>query len=259
MTPPKPKASQTLKTTSDLEEFHQKILDLLPTYTSPEKLTRKLNPEYLGYVEARENNAYYAWLALAVRLLQPRTILELGNYYGVSSLMMYSEFGSGVQEFVSVDVKKDLRFLPDEVRDDPRSSFLFGNDLNLAIYETHLPVGIDFIFIDTLHELRHLLAEFYIYKHLLSSGALVILDDIFLGNILEFWARIPYPKLEISPTCHDSGFGMFLFQPEIDTEFLEIEGFDWNTIPASERIQGAYRAALRVAHREKFKPFSYCL
>lgn len=195
----------------------------------------KVNDKYRNYMYGREGGVYYHWLALAVRLLTPRHILELGNHLGASTLMMYSEIRSDTELFLSVDIVHNLAFVPDCVFADPRMRFAFGNDLDLSIYGDPLPLGFDFVYIDTLHERQQLEDEWAIYQHLCTPGALVVLDDIHLNDMYGFWESLPYPKLDISD-LHTSGFGVFTYLPS--TAFSQ-----------TEATTCAYRTALQVAHR----------
>jgi len=228
----------------DLKKLHSVILRLSQQFEPPHELLTNAENEYEEWLHGRsgepyssESRNYYIWLALAVKLLRPRNILELGNWYGASTLMMYSSFSDDLVSFTSVDIVKKLDLLTDEVWKDQRTRFVFGNDLNLSIYERKLPLDIDFLFMDSLHELHHLVDEWYIYRHLCVNGALVVLDDIYLENLRSFWDRLPYPKLDISEDCHKSGFGIFIYSSE-----------EAETISSRERIDRAYDASLEVAY-----------
>jgi len=70
------------------------------------------------------------------------------------------------------------------------------------------------LFIDTDHTFNQISAEWKIYKNLCNPGAIVILDDIRMNDMLDFWKSLPYPKLEITKKCHFSGFGFFLYTEE---------------------------------------------
>jgi hypothetical protein len=171
-------------------------------------------------------------------LLRPQNLLELDSWYGASTLMIYSELTDDASSFTSVDIERRLDLLTEEVINDPRARLVFGDDLNLSIYDCDLPTRIDFLFIDTLHELHHLQAEWQIYKHLCSDGALIVLDDIYLENLMEFWQSLTYPKLDISSDCHESGFGMFIYKEDDDATNLS----------TCDRSYRAYDSALRVVN-----------
>ncbi len=229
-----------LNTTEDLKKLHETILKLREEYKPPKHLMTKVNDEYRKYMESGD---YYTWLALATRLLKPKRILELGNLYGASTIMFFSEIGQDTEWFTSVDLVKNIIFVPNEIIEDPRVTFRFGNDLNLNIYDNNLPTDCDFLFIDTLHERKHLEYEWSIYKNFCTNGCVVVLDDIYLDDIQTFWKNLSYPKLDISEDCHPSGFGVFLYRPSGDEEqTLKTEH--------NQRIRQAYQAALDAAYRQ---------
>jgi hypothetical protein len=219
----------------DLVSFHKSLLKLKEDYTPPFHLMNTVNSEYRAYIESGD---YYTWLALATRLLKPKRILELGNYHGASTIMIYSELTDKTEAFYSVDLKRDLSFIPTDIFLDSRVKFTFGNDLNLSIYNELLPVNLDFLFIDTLHEYYQVSYEWKIYKNLCKSNSIVVLDDILLNDMPKFWAELPYPKIDISSDCHNSGFGVFIYQPE-DKQIL-------NEVEMNKR---AYIAALEIAYQ----------
>ena len=219
----------------DLSRFHNTLLKLKEEYKPPYALMEKVNSEYKTFIES---GCYYTWLALATRVLKPKRILELGNYHGASTIMIYSELTDETNAFYSVDLVRDVSFVPDKILLDKKVKFTFGNDLNLSIYEENLPIKLDFLFIDTLHEYRQIKAEWKIYKNLCKPNAVVILDDILLNDLPKFWSELPYPKLDISKDCHESGFGIFIYQPEDKKEPDE-----------NVMAKQAYIAALEVAYQ----------
>jgi predicted O-methyltransferase YrrM len=220
----------------DLQQIHRRINTLASAYIPPLELMSKVNSEYREYMWGRNGSGYYAWLALAVRVLKPKRILELGTYRGASTIMMYSELPLDCEWLISVDLEDNRDFIQEVIFADSRVRFVSGNDLDLNIYDGKLPELCDLLFIDTLHERQHVEDEWAIYKHLCSSGALVVLDDIRLNDMWEFWQALPYPKLDITADCHHSGFGIFRYVPS-------------TTGHQDGRVVCAYRTALEVAYR----------
>ncbi len=199
-------------------------------YQLPWPLFTLVNEEYLGYLKnTNGGNYYYQWLALLVKTVRPNLILELGSAFGLSALMMFSEL-SETARLISCDLVKQLDFVPSHVFNDPRLRFCFGNDLNLNIFNDDLPIGIDILFIDTAHTFSQVSAEWNIYQHLCNPGAIVVLDDIRMNDMFNFWESLPYPKLELTQECHVSGFGIFSYTPGNNPNALS-----------------AYREALRIA------------
>jgi len=196
-----------------LEKIHNDINSLRQRYQLPLPLLCNINEVYMGYLRNSDGNSfYYQWLALLVRIVKPNLVVELGSGLGTSTLMILSELPKTVQ-LVSCDLYNRLDFIPEHVLGDHRLNFYFGDDLNLNIFGNDLPIGIDLLFIDTEHTFEQISAEWNIYKHLCNPGALIILDDIRMNDMYDFWESIPYPKLDLTTECHASGFGLFLYDP----------------------------------------------
>lgn len=213
-----------------LVRLHAEITATAPGYRPPGDLLAMVNEEYRGYITGTTpGSLYYRWLALVVRLTKPTLVLELGSGLGVSALLMFSEL-SETARLVSCDVARKLKFVPPAALNDPRMKFYCGNDLDLNVFGDELPVGIDVLFVDTDHTFDQVSAEWSIYRHLCSPGALVILDDIRMNDMPRFWESLPYPKLDLTAECHASGFGVFRYEAA--------------QAPSAER---AYRESLRIA------------
>ena len=197
-----------------LKKIHEEIISTGQQYELPWPLLPRVNKQYLGYLKNSDGNSfYYQWLALLVKIVKPQLVLELGNSYGLSTLMMLSEL-SDTASLISCDVVKQLDFIPPHLFNDSRLKFYFGNDLNPNIFDNKLPVGIDMLFIDTDHTFAQISAEWEIYQHLCNPGAIVVLDDIRMNDMFDFWDSLQYPKLELTEKCHFSGFGFFLYTEE---------------------------------------------
>ena len=196
-----------------LKKLHEEVISAGRQYELPRHLLSRVNDEYLGYLQQTEGNFYYQWLALLVKIVKPKQVLELGNSHGLSTLMMFSEL-LNTASLISCDVVKQLDFIPPHVFNDSRLKFYFGNDLNLNIFGNNLPVGIDLLYIDTDHTFTQISSEWEIYKHLCNPGAIVVLDDIRMNDMFDFWDSLQYPKLELTEKCHFSGFGFFLYTEE---------------------------------------------
>ena len=185
-------------------------MEKLPAHEPDWRLLRRLDARWRRYVEGEAGNIYQ-WLTLAVRLVEPRRVLELGAYTGASTLMLYSGLPAGAA-LVSVDIERDHRFVPPEVLADPRVRIVIGNDLDLSIYGGAIPEEVDFLFIDTEHSHEQISREWRIYRSLLAEEALVVLDDIRMHDMFRFWEEVPHEKCELTHDCHQSGFGVFLFR-----------------------------------------------
>jgi hypothetical protein len=174
-------------------------------------LLRLLDSTFQGHVNNVDGGGwYYRWLSLAVKATQPKQVLELGTYLGVSALMMYMELPAK-STLTTVD-KQTYResFIPPEVHEDPRFRSILGDCMDLSIY-SDCPKQLDFLFIDTdPHTEEQIQQEWNLYKPLLANRCLVVLDDI--GTMRNFWETLRYPKIDLTQLCHLSGFGAFQYE-----------------------------------------------
>lgn len=172
---------------------------------------RLLSPRFHEHVDG-DGGWYYRWLALAVRATQPKEVLELGNYTGTSTLMMYSELPAD-SKLITVDIRKDQAYIPPEVYADPRFRSVIGDDGDLRIYGDNPPTDVDFLFIDTdPHTYARVTQEWELYRKVLVDGALVVLDDVRCEDMPKLWDNLPYVKLDLTGLCHVSGFGAFEYR-----------------------------------------------
>lgn len=181
-----------------------------PSYQPNWNLLSKLDQEWIGYVNGK-NGFYYKWLAVAVSVMKPRNILELGTCTGTRAIMMYAEMQEDAT-LTSVDIARDHRFIPEPMKQDSRVKFVIGNDLDLKIYGDRLPEGIDFLFVDTEHRAEQAQREWDLYCQRLRNGALVAFDDIRLNDMPRFWQSIRREKFDLTRLCHyPSGFGVLFY------------------------------------------------
>lgn len=186
------------------------------SYKLPNNLLRKvdtsteLGKANLSYIKGA-GGYYYQLLPLLVRYLKPKNVLELGSFYGISTLMMYSELDASAK-LTSLDIEKDLRYVPEEIFKDSRVKFVWGDDLNLNIFKNNIPNDIDLIYIDTVHFDQQVRDEYSIYKNFLAQKALIIMDDIHLGDTGKLFEELPFIKWDVTKFYHHSGFGIILFE-----------------------------------------------
>jgi len=185
--------------------------------TYPKRLLRKhdlkdaFDRENYGYLtEGGVAGGYFQWLTLLAANSDARLIVELGNRYGSSTIGLYHGLQKG-QRLVTVDTDKDQRYVPKEVFDDKRITFVFGDCLDLKAYlrtGIEIPFDIDILWTDTVHYDEQLRSEWYVYEPLLADEALVVIDDIRVNDKGKFFAEIPFWKRDLAATCHGNGFGV---------------------------------------------------
>lgn len=170
----------------------------------------KNDPEIWSYIEGDGAGYYYKFLALFVKYFKPKNILELGNAYGVSTVMMYSELLPEAH-ITSVDIFKDQRYIPESVARDRRVRMVIGDALNLNIYQGNIPEKVDFLFTDTVHFYQQVKDEYDIYKHLLADEAYILIDDIYVKDKGKLFQELPFEKWDLSSWCHHNGFGLLKY------------------------------------------------
>lgn len=156
---------------------------------------------------------HYRLLAALVQEMQPRQILEIGTYTGLSSLAMLSVLPAN-SRLTTVDVipwnQISGTFLRESDFSDGRLAQLvcdFG-DLDVCRRHQELLQGADLIFIDGPKDgvfERRLLNNFRRYT--LKQEVLLVLDDVRLWRMLDIWRQIPNPKLDLTSFGHWSGTG----------------------------------------------------
>ena len=197
----------------DVRKLLAVIEQEMQRYSPPRTLLYTMNPtvspdkEYLSYVLKGGAGGYYRWLALLTSLLRPHCILELGNRYGISTTMIWSELPED-SHLISVDIVRDQRYVPEEMWQDARVRFVFGDCLDLSIYGDEVPIDVDVLWTDTMHTYQQVRDEFDVYEPLLSDQALIVVDDIRLNDKGRFFEEAPWAKWDLTTLCHSSGFGV---------------------------------------------------
>lgn len=189
---------------------------------------------FLSYLNGH-GGYYIKFLSLLVKELGLKNIVELGNREGLSTIGIYTSL-SAESRFTTIDIVKDQRFCPDQMFNDKRVNFVHGDVCDLSIFP-EVPMDIDLLFSDTLHNFTQIQDEFKIYQHLLADRALVAIDDINLNDKRKFFDELPYPKWDLTELCHVSGWGLFLFSRK-------------EQIDVKTRLLAAYQAAQVIWRRK---------
>lgn len=175
-------------------------------------LMRLVSPLYRQMM-SRNPGEHYAWLTTLARVYRPGVMLEFGRAQGASTLALYSGKPPAAC-FGSVDIARGDSlgeyFIPHELTLDDTVSVLLGDCLDLSLYGNlgFDPAQIDFLFVDVGHD-GATEREFVrrVFPHL--RQCLVLFDDIHLYAEMDaFWNDLPYPKLDITTSCHHSGSGL---------------------------------------------------
>jgi predicted O-methyltransferase YrrM len=156
---------------------------------------------------------HYRLLAGLVRVLKPRTIVEIGTATGLSALALLSTAGDDAQ-LITYDLIEWKAF---------RETILCEQDFGIRLQqrlgdlsdpetferESHILGSADLIFIDGPKDgaFEPRLAKSLI-PLLNGRSAILVYDDIRVMNMLQFWRDLPLPKLDATSLGHWSGTGL---------------------------------------------------
>lgn len=162
---------------------------------------------------------HYRLLAGMVRTLQPKTIVEIGTYTGLSSLAMESELPEG-SKLVTFDVLPwDTIPHTHLVAEDfvpGRLEQVIADLADPQEFRKHAELlqSADMIFVDGP---KNVTFEEEFLTHLnnakLPQNPVVVFDDIRLWNMLKIWREISHPKLDLTSFGHWSGTGLVDWNP----------------------------------------------
>jgi len=145
---------------------------------------------------------YFQFLYRLALATQPDLVVELGSLHGGST--MYLANGAPAHARV---IGIDWSDLPKPSL--PNLEFWQEDTRLMSQRVLNIGVPIDILFIDSTHEAQHALEEFGLYWPLLREGGILLADDIYLADMMNFWNVVPEPKFIDdrlnSPGC---GFGV---------------------------------------------------
>lgn len=164
------------------------------------------DPPIKDYWEGLGNDApYYKFLYYLAQITGPGLIVELGVLHGKGTVHLAA--GAPGAKVIGVDINPpalDIQPLY------PNLEWWQGNTLDLAERVAALNLSIDILFLDSTHESAHAMGEFHLYWPLIRPGGIFIADDIYLGDMVNFWHIVPEPKF-VDHTLHGAlGFGLAL-------------------------------------------------
>ena len=120
------------------------------------------------YLEKIDNNLF----KIIDNLKNPK-ILELGVKEGVSTKRFINLCNKNDGYLYSVDIEDCSK-----VSNDERWKFIKSRDDNFDFITSQIPNELDVIYIDTLHEAKHVKNIFYNYYNLIKPGGYIFIDDI---------------------------------------------------------------------------------
>lgn len=182
-------------------EIYQKIFEQITSYVPP----KGLSPDVMREIESSDS-VYYKWLACAMRILKPKSVIEMGAAGGLSALMMLSELPE-TSILYSVDINpRSWWLIPSQYKNLVK---VVGNDELIDTFKGIRLDKIDFWFIDSVHEASHLNSQFNLYMKYMKKGAFLAFDDIKDRDMLLAWQCLPLTKkLDVSDLHKNQGFGI---------------------------------------------------
>jgi len=157
---------------------------------------------------------HYKLLAGLVAAHQPKRVIEIGTFQGLSALAMKGSLPPG-SELITVDVVpwneiKDSAFRPADFQDG-RLRQVLGDLSDPAFFSSFAATlsGGDLLFVDAP---KNVVFERTFLQNLASlrlpARALLLFDDIRQWNMLQIWREIRRPKLDLTSFGHWTGTGI---------------------------------------------------
>ena len=157
---------------------------------------------------------HYRLLAALVKLLQPKTVIEIGTFRGLSALAL-KKFLPSAGKIVTFDVVpweslSDTCLRPEDFGDD-RLQQQIGDLSDAAVFELNrsLIQETEMLFVDGPKDgvfERKLLQQLETVDF--HKPVLLVMDDIRFWNMLAIWQDIARPKLDLTSFGHWSGTGL---------------------------------------------------
>jgi len=154
---------------------------------------------------------HYRLLAGLVRVLKPKTVVEIGTATGLSALCMREHC-----RVVTFDVVPWHSWKNTVLREDDFGKQLVQHVGDLgqwAVMEKHgeLMREAGLVFIDATHD-GELEARLFENLERINYRGYVLMDDIRVWTMLKMWREIKQPKLDLTSFGHWSGTGLVLFR-----------------------------------------------
>jgi predicted O-methyltransferase YrrM len=128
------------------------------------------------------SGAYQGRLLSAIsKMIQPRSILELGTFTGYSALCLLEGLTAD-GEMISFEVNQELEWMHQKYLTDPRLRIQYGNAVEM-LPEVDLS-GVDLVFVDA--DKRNYMNYLLVLEKGLKVGTWVLLDNVlWSGKVLE--------------------------------------------------------------------------
>ena len=177
----------------------------------------RIDSEFSVYLFNRDGNHGYFSLLHNLSSNIEGTIVELGNREGLGIISIYDALNKN-SELYTLDIVDDVRFIKDEIKNDPRVHIL--NDFNSLdsnrVEKTFEKKSISMIFLDTIHTYEQVTQEFKLWEPYMKDDCVMLVDDIrdYMPGRTKwrFHTELDYTyKYDVTEWAHnDTGFGVYL-------------------------------------------------
>ena len=179
------------------------------------------------YLEKIDNNVF----KIINNLKNPK-ILELGVKEGVSTKRFLNLCNKNDGYLYSVDIEDYSK-----VSNDERWKFIKSRDDNFDFIISQIPNELDVIYIDTLHEAKHVKNIFYNYYNLIKPGGYIFIDDI---------SHLPYVNKK-----NKTSFYCEINNRETFQKILEIYYYNYNKFYLNFSFQSSGLAIIKKINNEE--------
>jgi hypothetical protein len=173
--------------------------------------------EFSVYLFNKDGNHGYFSLLHNLSSNIEGTIVELGNREGLGIISIYDALSKN-SELYTLDIVDDVRFIKDEIKNDPRVHIL--NDFNSLdsnrVEKTFEKKSISMIFLDTIHTYEQVTQEFKLWEPYMKDDCVMLIDDIrdYMPGRTKwrFHTELDYTyKYDVTEWAHnDTGYGVYL-------------------------------------------------
>jgi len=157
-------------------------------------------------------SVYYRFLRLLAEEVLPVLSVELGVGTGGGS--MHLALGNPEGKVIGIDGgnhwPEALKYVEETC---PNFEFWQRESVEAAGYakqlwsQSDIVMGVDILFIDTIHTYEQIMAEFGAWRSLLSPRAIVLLDDLYYSGVGKAWEELPGIKVRLDCLHSETGFG----------------------------------------------------
>ena len=178
-----------------------------------------------------------------IKNIQKIQILELGVRNGFSTKKFIELCNINDGYLTSIDIDDCQKVIKSD-----RWKFIHSSDDNFEKIDKIIPKALDFIYIDSLHEAKHVEKVFYHYYSFLKKGGICIIDDI---SWLPY-AKNQYRDDEFSENINRSTFNKILeiYNQNQKNFFLEFFFRESGYAIITKKEENSLNRAIKIQSRE---------